>query len=128
MVEFFLAFLAAIRVFFRSRGDTALEVLALRQQGAVLKRKRPRPRLNRLDRFFWTSLRQVWPRWAELLVIVKPETVVGWRHKGFRLFWTWTHRRPWPVQPQARVRGRHPPGRRPSHLVVPPSPYQTRLL
>ena len=35
-----LSVLAAIRVFFRSRSDTALEVLALRQQAAVLKRKR----------------------------------------------------------------------------------------
>jgi len=84
-----LALLGAMRVFFRSRGDTALEVLALRQQVAVLKRKRPRPRLNRLDRFFWTSLRQVWPRWAEVLVVVKPETVIGWHRAGFRLYWRW---------------------------------------
>lgn len=42
---------AAIRVFFRGRFDIFLEVLALRQQVAVLKRKRARPLLNRLDRF-----------------------------------------------------------------------------
>ena len=36
--EFILSILAVIRVFFRSRSDTALEVLALRQQVAVLKR------------------------------------------------------------------------------------------
>jgi hypothetical protein len=53
------AFLAAVRVFFRNRMDTSLEVLALRQQVAVLKRKRPRPSLNRLDRFFWTTLRRI---------------------------------------------------------------------
>jgi len=34
----------------------AREVLSLRQQIAVLKRKRPRPVLNRLDRIFWTAL------------------------------------------------------------------------
>ena len=50
MLEIILSFLTAIRVFFRSRSDTALEVLALRQQVAVLKRKRPRPKLNSLDR------------------------------------------------------------------------------
>jgi len=59
-----LAFLAAIRIFFRTRLDISLEVLALRQQVAVLKRRRPRPSLNRLDRFFWTTLRQIWPRWV----------------------------------------------------------------
>src|SRR5437867_9843466 len=51
-----LTLLAAVRVFFRSRSDTALEILALRQQVAVLKRKRPRPSLNSFDRLFWTGV------------------------------------------------------------------------
>ena len=92
MAEFILSILAAVRVFFRSRQDTALEILALRQQVAALKRKRPRPQLNRLDRFFWTALHRVWPRWADALVIVKPETVVGWHRAGFRLYWRWRSR------------------------------------
>jgi putative transposase len=92
LLRFTLALLAAIRVFFRSRHDTALEILALRQQVAVLKRKRPRPRLNRWDRLFWTTLRQAWLCWAEALVIVEPETVVGWHRAGFRLFWRWRSR------------------------------------
>ena len=63
MFEFILSMLAVFRVFLHSRGDTALEVLALRQQVAVLKRKRPRPVLNSLDRLFWTMLCRFWPRW-----------------------------------------------------------------
>jgi hypothetical protein len=55
MVQFFLALTAALSAFFRSRTD-ALEILALRQQLAVLKRKHPRPRLNICDRLFWTAL------------------------------------------------------------------------
>jgi putative transposase len=93
VVNFALSILAAVRVFFRSRSDTALEVLALRQQVAVLKRKRPRPRLNSFDRFFWTSLERIWSRWTDVLVIVKPETVVGWHRAGFRLYWRWRSRR-----------------------------------
>ena len=89
MLDFILTLLATIRVFFRSRGDTALEVLALRQQVAVLKRKRPRPRLNSCDRLFWTMLRRVWPHWSDVLLIVQPETVVGWHRAGFRLYWRW---------------------------------------
>ena len=89
MAEFILSILAVIRVFFRGRGDTALEVLALRQQVAVLKRKRPRPKLNTFDRLFWTTLRRVCSRRAEVLVIVKSETVVGWHRDGFRLYWRW---------------------------------------
>ena len=42
MPEFILAIVAVIRVFYRTRSATALEVLALRQPVAVLKRKRPR--------------------------------------------------------------------------------------
>lgn len=84
---FVLSILAAARVFFSSRCDTAVEILALRQQVAVLKRKRPRAPVTTLDRVFWTMLRQFWSRWADVLVIVKPETVVGWHRAGFRLFW-----------------------------------------
>jgi hypothetical protein len=84
--------LAAIRVFFRSRQDTALEILALRQQVAVLKRKRPRPRMGRLDRLFWIALRELWSRWTEVLVIVRPETVAGWHRTGFRLYGRWRSR------------------------------------
>jgi transposase InsO family protein len=89
MVEFILALLAAVRVFFRSRSDLALEVLALRQQVAVLKRKCPRPNLSAADRLFWTTLSHTWARWRAVLVIVKPETVIGWHRAGFRLYWRW---------------------------------------
>src|SRR5262245_48610848 len=92
MLELFLSLLAAARVFFRSRGDAALEVLALRQQVAVLKRQRPRPMLTRIDRLFWTALRHWWPRRSDALIIVKPETVVRWHHAGFRLYWRWRSR------------------------------------
>ena len=92
MFQFFLAVLVALGVFFRARADTALEVLALRQQVAVLKRKRPRPKLNGLDRLFWTALRHGWSRWLDVLVIVKPETVIGWHRAGFRLYWRWRSR------------------------------------
>jgi putative transposase len=94
MCQFILALLATVRVFFRSRSETALEILALRQQIVVLKRKRPRPRLNQFDRLFWIILRCVWSRWAEVLVAMKPETVVGWHRAGFRLFWKWQSRAP----------------------------------
>src|SRR6266513_140011 len=91
--EFILTILAVIRVFIRSRSDTALEVLALRQQLAVLKRKRPRPTLNSTDRLFWMLLRQFWSSWKSVLIVVKPDTVVGWHRAGFRWYWRWKSRR-----------------------------------
>ncbi|HEY1206995.1 MAG: integrase core domain-containing protein [Bryobacteraceae bacterium] len=79
--------LAYLRAFLRTRHDLGLEILALRQQVAVLKRKHPRPRLSGVDRLFWIALRRIWPRWMEALILVKPETVVGWHRAGFRLYW-----------------------------------------
>jgi hypothetical protein len=45
-----------------------------------------------LDQLFWMTLHRIWSRWAEVLVAVKPETVVGWHPPGFQLFWKWQSR------------------------------------
>jgi putative transposase len=83
----------AIR-FFRSRRDLLLENLALRQQLAVLKRRRSHPHVAVTDRLFWVILRRFWSRWRETLILVQPETVVPWHRAGFRLYWTWLSRHP----------------------------------
>lgn len=77
MLSIIVALLAAARSLFRSRTDIALEILALRHQSSILKRKRPRPPLGPLDRLFWTALRESWCGWRDVLLIVKPETVVA---------------------------------------------------
>jgi len=79
--------LTAIRGLYADRSQLILENLALRQQLAIYKRKRPRPQLTDLDRAFWTVLKDQFANWAEALVIVKPETVVRWQKKRFRDFW-----------------------------------------
>jgi putative transposase len=76
-----------LRALCRLRGDLALENLALRQQLTVLSCHHPRPRLSSVDRFFWVMLRRVWAGWTNALIIVKPDTVVGWHRAGFRLYW-----------------------------------------
>jgi len=63
---------------FRSRFDLLLENLALRQQLAVLKQLHHQPRLAPSDRVFWVMLRQFWPGWKQVLILVQPETVVRW--------------------------------------------------
>ena len=78
----------------RSRTALHLEILALRQQLAVLNHTRPRrSHLRPADRFFWACLSKLWSGWRNPLVIVRRDTVVAWSHKGFRLFWTWKSRR-----------------------------------
>jgi putative transposase len=37
-------------------------------------------------------LRRFWPRWQRALILVQPETVVGWHRAGFTLYWTWLSR------------------------------------
>ena len=87
MIPFFLGFLTCLTAFFRSRCSLSLEIIALRQQLGVLKRKNPHPRLQIHDRIFWILLRCFWSAWSNVLVIVKPETVVARHRAGFRLFW-----------------------------------------
>ena len=87
MIRFLLAFLSWLGAFFRFRHDLGLELVALRQQVSVLKRKNPRPRLSLCDRLFWLGLRRWWSQWASVRVIVRPETVVGWHRAGFRRHW-----------------------------------------
>jgi putative transposase len=94
MIGYLPGLIACLGAFFRSRYSLGLEILALRQQLGVLKRKRPRPRLHLQDRVFWVVLRRLWPAWSTALVIVKPDTVVAWHRAGFRLFWR-LRSRPW---------------------------------
>src|SRR5450759_3905498 len=94
MVSVLLSLLLTLQGSARSRAALQLEVLALRHQLRVLQRTRPR-RLRRAkaDRWLWVGLSRIWTGGRTALVIVKPETVIGWHRRGFRLFWTWKSRR-----------------------------------
>ncbi len=70
--------LTVFREIFVGRAALHTEILALRQQVAVLKRNKPRPALRVADRVFWVILSCLWPGWRHSLLIVEPETVIGW--------------------------------------------------
>ena len=40
----------------------------------------------------WVWLARSWRGWRSAIHIVKPETVLAWHRRGFRLFWTWKSR------------------------------------
>src|ERR1700680_1511163 len=83
-------FLSTMFSVFRSQAALQVEILALRHQIGVLRRSaKKRPKLTVADRVFWAWWSGAWADWRSALVIVKPETVVAWHRKGFRLFWTW---------------------------------------
>ena len=76
----------------RFKHQLALENLALRHQILVLKRHRPRPKLRPWDRCLWILLKRAWPNWKTPLMILRPDTVIGWQRGGFRMFWRWISR------------------------------------
>ena len=88
------------RSLFKSEHDLRIENLALRQQLAIFKNKRPTPRIKDPDQAFWVTLRSSWPKWTNALILVKPDTVAKWHRKGFRLFWKWKSRTRKPGRPR----------------------------
>src|ERR1022692_1749602 len=87
MSSLLLLWIGVLIRLFRSRGNLVLENLVLRQQLAVLKRRRPRPRLALVDKLFWVTVSRFWSGWKEALIVVRPETVVRWHRAGFRMYW-----------------------------------------
>jgi hypothetical protein len=79
--------------FFRSRAMLEAEIVALRHQLNVLRRKAPKRLVfSNFDRLVFASLYRLAPGILNTLVIVKPETVFRWHRAGFRLFWRWRSR------------------------------------
>ena len=87
MHDVLIALLSAIFAGFRRRFALQVEIVALRHQLNVMRRSIPRrPKLHTSDRFLWVLLSRFWPDWRSALILVKPETVIAWHRKGFRLF------------------------------------------
>src|SRR5215475_3317024 len=74
----------------QSQAVMQAEIIALRHQLIVLQRTQKTNRLvlRRADRCLWVWLSRLWSRWRSALIIVKPETVIGWYRQGFQLYWT----------------------------------------
>jgi transposase InsO family protein len=69
-----------------------LEIIALRSQLAIfhceiISRKTTKPRVNNLFRKLWVFLSQNLNNWQSALMIVKPETVIGWHKRAFKFYW-----------------------------------------
>ena len=87
MLEIFGIVVRVLRAAMLPRASLVAENLALRQQLAALMRDGRRPRLRARDRAFWVFLSRVWSRWSDVLVFVKPATVIGWHRRRFARFW-----------------------------------------
>lgn len=86
--------LSSLRRSLQTRAVLHAEILALRHQLLVLQRANQNRglRLRAWDRVLWVWLSRLWSGWRWALVVVKPETVIGWHRRGFRLYWNWKSR------------------------------------
>jgi hypothetical protein len=81
--------------FFRSRASLEAEILVLRHQLNVLRRKSAkRPTFGTIDRLIFAGLHSLAPKVLSALAIVRPETVIRWHRAGFRLYWRWKSKSP----------------------------------
>jgi hypothetical protein len=70
------------------------EILVLRQQINVLRRKSPkRVVFSNVDRLVFVGLYRLVPGIVDALAILQPKTVIRWHRAGFRSFWRWKSRR-----------------------------------
>ena len=95
----------------------AAENLFLRKQLALYLERQVKPRrADDATRLTLVALSRLID-WRQLLTVVKPETLIRWHRKGFRLFWRWKSRARGPSaspgRPTAVDRG---DGRRESHM------------
>src|ERR1700692_1066973 len=87
LICFVLAVLASP---FKSNIRLEAENAVLRHQLIVLRRKlKGRARLTNNDRRFFVQLYRWFPSILPVLMIIRPETLVGWHRAGFRRYWRW---------------------------------------
>ena len=87
-VRFFIFLIKFLQIIRKSKNDLIIENLALRQQLAIYQTKKTKPKLTNIDRSFWIALKRSWCKWADYLIIVKPETGVEWQNRKFKKYWT----------------------------------------
>src|SRR5450631_66333 len=73
----------------RSHSTLAAENLFLRKQLALFQERKVKPRrADDSTRWMMATLSRVFA-WRDALVNVKPDTLIRWQRRGFRLFWRW---------------------------------------
>ena len=80
--------LAVLASPFKSKLRLEAENAVLRQQLIVLRRRlQGRVRLTNDERWFLIQLSRWFPSILQVLIVVRPETLVRWHRAGFRCYW-----------------------------------------
>ena len=93
MIEFLSLLLHVVVSPFKTRARLEAEILMLRHQLNVLRRRVPsKPKLATADRLLFVWLYRLFPSVLNAVAIVQPETIIRWHGAGFRLYWRWKSR------------------------------------
>jgi putative transposase len=78
-----------LRLALKSRSALVAENLFLRKQLAIFQERKARPhRAQDSARWLMACLSRLFD-WRGALMVVKPDTLIRWHRRGFRLFWRW---------------------------------------
>jgi transposase InsO family protein len=93
MIAFLTLFLHVLVSPFKVRAQLEAEIVVLRHQLNVLRRRVPsKPKLAIVDRLLLVWLHRLFPSVLNAITIVQPETIIRWHRTGFRLYWRWKSR------------------------------------
>ena len=93
-----LLYLICVRLFSwlvllaRSSASKDAELLVLRHEVAVLRRTKPRPRLDWADRAVFAALIRLLPTTSRRLRLITPGTILRWHRRLVAKNWTYPHR------------------------------------
>ncbi|MGA1869671.1 MAG: hypothetical protein ACMUJM_14125 [bacterium] len=82
--EILVILINIFKTVYKSKNDIIIENLVLKQQLATYPARKKKPIIKERDRAFWIALKKSWSKWIDTLVIVKPETVIGWQKRRFK--------------------------------------------
>src|SRR3984893_16163953 len=75
---------------FKSKLRLEAENAVLRRELIVLRRRvRGRAQPTNNDRWFFVQMYRWFPSILQVLIIIRPETLVRWHRAGFRRYWRW---------------------------------------
>src|SRR5215831_9935103 len=94
----FLDALTFLRLCHSPAATIAAENLFLRKQLGLFVERKVKPRRATDSIRFTLARLSRWFDWQKALIVAKPDTLIRWHRKGFRLFWKW----------KSRPRGRPP--------------------